>query len=47
MNENKKEAAEKLQQLLEDNYDDKEFRVDITYEKSASNMETSLFTVNK
>lgn len=47
MEENKKEAVERLQQLLKDNHDNKEFRVDVTYEKLTSNMETSLFTVNK
>ena len=40
MKENKKEAIEKLQQLLKENYDNKEFRVDVIYEKSTSNMAT-------
>lgn len=45
--ENKKEAVARLQQLLKDNYDNKEYRVDVIYERLTSNMETSLFTVNK
>ena len=47
MEENKKEAVERLQQLLKDNHDNNEIRVDVTYEKLTSNMDTSLFTVNK
>lgn len=43
----KKEAAERLRQLANTNYTDKELKVDVSYDICLSKTETSFLTVNK
>lgn len=44
---NKKEAAERLRQLANKNFTDKEVKVKVSYDICLSKAETSLLTVNK
>lgn len=43
----KKEAAQKIRQLANTNYSDKELKIEISYDICLSKTETSLLTVNK
>lgn len=43
----KKEAAEKVRQLVNKNYSDKEVKAEISYDICLSKTETSLLTTNK
>lgn len=45
--EDTKKAAEKLKRLMNTNFTDKDFRLEISYEKSGSKTDTSLLMVNK
>ncbi len=47
MAENKKEATEKLRQLVNSNFMDDELEISIDYDICLSKTDTSLLTVNK
>lgn len=47
MAENKKEAVEKLRQLVNSNFMDDELEISIDYDTCLSKTDTSLLTVNK
>lgn len=42
-----KEAVEKLRQLMNTNYADNKFKIDVDYDNCLSKAETSLLTANK
>ena len=47
MKENRKEAAERLRQLVNSNFKNDEVEISVNYDICLSKTETSLLTVNK